>query len=52
MSKPIKFTIIVIPVFLFGLFIGFVISDTLISDTLNEHVISPFSTYLIIEKLS
>tara|TARA_Y100001936_G_scaffold246228_1_gene289748 strand:- start:1341 stop:2432 length:1092 start_codon:yes stop_codon:yes gene_type:complete len=36
MSKLIKFTIIVIPVFLFGLFIGFVIPDTLISDTLND----------------
>ena len=47
MSKLIKIAIISIPVFLFGLFIGFIIPDTSISDSFyNEKNVETFSQNL------
>jgi len=47
MSKPIKISIISIPVVLFGLFIGFIIPDTSISDSIsNEKNVEQFSQNL------
>ena len=47
MSKLIKISIIVIPVFLFGLLIGIIIPNALISDLLyDEKNIEPYSQNL------
>ena len=47
MSKLIKISIIVIPVFLFGLFIGIIIPNASISDLLyNEKYVEPYSQNL------